>query len=572
MKRFLSILLAALLCFGVAALPAAAEDAAEPEPTTQLQEELAQPAPDDPTEPAVPEQTETPDFSPYAAPDWHNYDDTQTYEDAYSEWEHSVYGRYFYWRSGLGEDRPRFDPAFRQFYRDDPELFIENHLVFKKVKSYTWEGKKRVKRTYAVILDYFDTQDACTTLHIPATLDGCPVSFYMFSDSDWTAGLSDSGYTNNTVKKLILEEGITGVGPFAFSNFTRLIAVRIPSTVTSIGVSAFRGCTALRKVFGCAGLERLQSGAFQGCEKLRFFANMDKLKGIEGGAFANTGFKTLTLSGGVTLGGGDEDYYEVWKTFADCKKLKKVTFLPADKKATLNIGSEAFSGCPALKAVVLPETCGKICIGDYAFRNCAALKTLKNTGCLAVLDRRVFEGCTSLKSLSLPAGFEHGSYDTFRGSSLKELEIRSKDTKLFDGSHEVYWLLMEDRSDRIDENFLTDLPKSCTVYVVNKDMKYAVHAHGFKGRIVIRVDVPAPETAKATKQNGVVTFTWSKVTQADGYRIWSYDAKTDKYTKLATVKAPKTSITLKSSAKQFVIRAYRIEAGDVSWSAIKAFR
>ena len=154
----------------------------------------------------------------------------------------------------------------------------------------------------------------------------------------------------------------------------------------------------------------------------------------------------------------------------------------------------------------------------------------------------------------------------------KELEIRSKDTKLFDGSHEVYWLLMEDRSDRIDENFLTDLPKSCTVYVVNKDMKYAVHEHGFKGRIVIRVDVPAPETAKETKQNGVVTFTWSKVTQADGYRIWSYDAKTDKYTKLATVKAPKTSITLKSNAKQFVIRAYRIEAGDVSWSAIKAFR
>ena len=492
MKRFLSILLAALLCFGVAALPAAAEDAAEPEPTR----------------PAASEQTEPPVWSPYEAPTDLDFDD-------YWAWEESLCGRYYYWRSGLGEDRPRFDPAFRQFYRDDPELFIENHLVFKKVKSYAWEGKKRVKRTYAVILDYFDTQDACTTLHIPATLDGCPVSFYMFSDSAWTAGLSDSGYTNNTVKKLILEEGITGVGPFAFSNFTRLIAVRIPSTVTSIGVSAFRGCTALRKVFGCAGLERLQSGAFQGCEKLRFFANMDKLKGIEGGAFANTGFKTLTLSGGVTLGGGDEDYYEVWKTFADCKKLKKVTFLPADKKATLNIGSEAFSGCPALKAVVLPETCGKICIGDYAFRNCAALKTLKNTGCLAVLDRRVFEGCTSLKSLSLPAGFEHGSYDTFRGSSLKELEIRSKDTKLFDGSHEVYWLLMEDRSDRIDENFLTDLPKSCTVYVVNKDMKYAVHAHGFKGRIVIRVDVPAPETAKATKQNGAVTFTWSKVTQAE---------------------------------------------------------
>jgi hypothetical protein len=261
----------------------------------------------------------------------------------------------------------------------------------------------------------------------------------------------------------------------------------------------------------------------------------------------------------------------VWRVFSGCKKLKKVTFLPADKKTTLNIGQEAFSGCPALKAVVLPQECGQIFIGDHAFQNCAALQTVKNTGCLAVLDRRVFEGCASLKSLTLPAGFQHGAYDTFRGSSLKELDIRGKNPKLFDGSHEIYWLMMEDRSDVIDENILTDLPKKCTVYVATKDMKYAVKSHGFPGTVRIRVDVPTPKTAKVTKQNGKVTLKWSKVTMADGYRIWSYDAATGKYQKLATVKAPKTTVTLKTSARQFVIRAYRIEAGDVSWSAIKAF-
>ena len=560
MKRFALILLGLLLCFAVFVLPAAAEDAAEPEPTTQAQEE--------PTEP----QKEAPAFSPYAAPDWNDYENYSDYMNAYDEWERSLYGRYYQWRSGLGEDRPMFDPAFRQFYLDDPEVYIENHLVFKKVKSYAWEGKKRVKRTYAVILDYFDTQDACTTLYIPATLDGCPVSFYMQRDSAWTGGLSDSGYTNNTVKKLILEEGITGVGAFAFSNFTRLIAVRIPSTVTSIGVGAFRGCTALRKVYGCEGLERVQSGALAGCERLRAFENMDKLRYFEGAAFAGTGFKTLTLAGKVSLGGGDEDYYAVWNVFGGCKKLKKVTFLPADEKGFLYIGNEAFRNCAALKTVVLPKQCGKIAIGDYAFQNCAALQSIKNTGRLATLERRVFEGCRSFKRLTLPAGFHNGACDTFRGSRLQELDIRSKNTKLFDGSYESYWLYEDDNNDDIDENFLKELPKTCTVYVVSKDMKYAVKSHGFKGTVKIRVDVPAPKAAKVTRQNGKVTLAWSKVKTADGYRIWSYDAKTGKYTKLATVKAPKTSITLKSNAKQFVIRAYRIEAGDVSWSTIKAFQ
>lgn len=560
MKRLLFVLLAALLCLAVFVLPAAAEDATEPEPTAQAQEE--------PTEPGK----EPPALSPYAAPNSNDYETYSDYMNAYDAWERSVCGRYYQWRTGLGEDRPLFDPAFRQFYRDDPELYIENHLVFKKVKSYAWEGKKRVRRTYAVILDYFDTQDACTTLCIPATLDGCPVSFYMQRDSAWTGGLSDSGYTNNTVKKLILEEGITGVGPFAFSNFTRLIAVRLPSTVTSIGVGAFRGCTALRKVFGCAGLERLQSSAFAGCEKLYYFANMEKLKGLEGAAFANTGFKTLTLAANVCLGGGDEDYYEVWRVFDGCKKLKKVTFLPGDEKSVVNIGNEAFRNCTALKTVVLPKQCGRLYLCDYAFQNCTALQSIKNTDRLTAIERRVFDGCTAFHSLTLPAGLDHGACDTFRGCSLQELDIRSKDTKLFDGSYESYWLYEDDNSDDVDENFLRELPKTCTVYVASKDMKYAVKAHGFKGTVKIRVDVPAPKIAKVTGQNGKVTLAWSKVKTADGYRVWRYDAKTGKYTKLATVKAPKTTVTLQSNAKQFVIRAYRIEAGDVSWSAIKAFQ
>ena len=322
-------------------------------------------------------------------------------------------------------------------------------------------------------------------------------------------------------------------------------------------------------MFGCEGLETVMSGAFAGCERLYAFENMDKLRSFEGAAFANTGFKTLTLAANVCLGGGDEDYYEVWRVFDGCKKLKKVTFLPGDEKSVVEIGNEAFRNCTALKTVVLPKQCGRITIGDYAFQNCAALQSIQNTDRLTTIERRVFEGCSSFQSLILPAGLQNGAYDTFRGCSLKKLYIRSKDTKLFDGSYEAYWLYGEDISSFIDENFLKELPKTCTVYVVSKDMKYAVKSHGFKGTVKIQVPVSAPKTVKATKQNGKVTISWTKVRLCDGYRVWAYDAKSGKYTKLATVKAGVTSVTVKSNAKQFAVRAYINEGGDVSWSKLK---
>ena len=80
--------------------------------------------------------------------------------------------------------------------------------------------------------------------------------------------------------------------------------------------------------------------------------------------------------------------------------------------------------------------------------------------------------------------------------------------------------------------------------------------------------VKAPKTVKLTKQSGKVTLKWSKVKAADGYRVWSYNAKTGKYTKLATVKAGTTCVTLKTTATRFAVRAYRIIDKDVSWSPI----
>ena len=296
---------------------------------------------------------------------------------------------------------------------------------------------------------------------------------------------------------------------------------------------------------------------------------MEHIHGIDGAAFYGCAFKTLTLPGDVRICGGDEDHYTVDRAFGDCKKLKKVTFLDAGKKAVMHLGEAAFLGCDALKTVVLPKTIKEVWIDNRVFEGCTALQAVENTGKVRFIGRMAFKDCTSLTAITLPAKLQRCDFDAFLGcKNLKTVTLLSKDTELFDKRYDAYIIYWGDPSGNVTSNFLLALPKSCTVLVVNKEMKDTVKAHRFKGTVKICVTVKAPKTVKLTKQSGKVTLKWSKVKAADGYRVWSYNAKTGKYTKLATVKAGVTSVTLKTAATRFAVRAYRIIDKDVSWSPI----
>lgn len=613
MKRFLSLLLAALLCLSAAVLPAAAKDAAEPELTVQIQEEPKEPAsqpkeetaepeptaqtPEEPTqptqedpteavsqpeeetdEPAVPE-THRP-LSPYHPPESEDYDgDWDAWKEDYEVWRFSLYARYYSWRGSEPDEyyRAGFEPVFRTFYADDPMLSIVDHFVFKKFTADVYENKKRGKRTFALVLDYFDTDEAeqaCSTLRIPAELDGCSVQldmwYFLSDDTDATRSI---GYQNNVVKKLVIEEGPTAVSNYAFANFTALKTVYLPASVHTITRGAFQNCMNLKKVVARGNLDRIGARAFEGCENLHTFDALGQVRYIEGRAFANSGLRSVTLRGDVWLNAGDEDADPISYNFVDCRKLKKVQFTDIDSTDALHyleLGRHCFDGCTALNTVTLPLGVKRVDIYENAFAGCTSLRAVQHVANLKRIYNNAFLNCAALDTFVLPKGIEFAETDAFKGcTALKRFFVNSRNGNLLqykdfdDGDY---------RGRNISGNFIASLPKDCTIYVVNKDMKYVFKTTGFQGAVKIRVSVPAPKTARLTKQNGKVRFVWSKVTKADGYRIWSYHPKTGKYTRLATVKAPKTTVTLKSNAKQFVIRAYRIEAGDVSWSTIKAFR
>ncbi len=72
----------------------------------------------------------------------------------------------------------------------------------------------------------------------------------------------------DAVIHVILEDGITEIGSFAFYDCTNLTDIVIPESVTAIGTAAFKGCSSLKDVVIPDSVTDLAEDAFEGCTAL----------------------------------------------------------------------------------------------------------------------------------------------------------------------------------------------------------------------------------------------------------------------------------------------------------------
>ncbi len=160
---------------------------------------------------------------------------------------------------------------------------------------------------------------------------------------NWTLKWEDytpwKDYTES-IKKIMLGNGVTNIGNNAFHGCTGLTSVTIPDSVTNIGYYAFQGCTGLTSVIVPDSVTKIGSYAFQGC----------------------TGLTSVTVPGNVTSIGSN--------AFADCTALTNVTFADGVK----SIGSYSFQGCTSLKTVTVPASVTSV--GNLAFSNCSGLERI----------------------------------------------------------------------------------------------------------------------------------------------------------------------------------------------------
>ena len=314
--------------------------------------------------------------------------------------------------------------------------------------------------------------ETVTELVIPESIDKVkPYSFF-----------------GSSIKSLIVNDNVTSIGEFAFSESRLLQSAKLSNNISDISTGAFKACSALTSInipdalptindetfSGCSSLPEIRipetvnsirNSAFYGCPELSEINIPDNVTSIGDNAFYDcSGASSVTFGNKIeTIG---KSAFERCSTvteiklpdsvtslgnnvFKSCSALLKVSLsntitkipdgafwdcssLPAIiiPNSVITIGKNAFNGCTSLGSIEIPDKV--TAIGDYSFRYCTSLKGIAFGKALKTIGVGSFEDCTSLQSVNIPNNVTYLGTEAFiRCQALT-------DAVLSDGMEEIY--------------------------------------------------------------------------------------------------------------------------------------
>ncbi|WP_277465111.1 leucine-rich repeat domain-containing protein [Parabacteroides sp. PF5-6] len=166
-----------------------------------------------------------------------------------------------------------------------------------------------------------------------------------------------------SITSVIIKEGVTNLGTYAFYLLSSLTSVSLPQGLTSIREKAFSQCINLSNITLPEGLTSIGNYVFY-----------------------NTPLTSITIPGSVNTIG---DY-----AFQGCQKLESVSL----EVGVEIIGKYAFNNCIKLTSVDIPEGVKKI--GDYAFIGCTSLTSITIPSSIKTIGRLTFS-CKNLAEFTI---------------------------------------------------------------------------------------------------------------------------------------------------------------------------
>lgn len=233
---------------------------------------------------------------------------------------------------------------------------------------------------------------------------------------------------SDQIRAVVIEDGITTIGGYAFALCYSLESVTIPDSVTFIGSYAFDVCISLESItipdsvtligdFAFSRCERLagvtipdsvktiRGCAFMQCANLKSVSIPDSVKAIVYGAFDGTPWLADQKDEFVIL--GDNVLLKYNGTAPDVKIPNGIKYISnaftscSSLVSTTSVSGFSFESCTSLINVTIPDSVTEI--GEHAFSRCINLESVSIPEGVEKIDYNAFWSCENLKSVAIPA-------------------------------------------------------------------------------------------------------------------------------------------------------------------------
>lgn len=245
----------------------------------------------------------------------------------------------------------------------------------------------------------------------------------LFTVPEGVTAIHASAFEDCGVSSVILPEGVTTLGDFAFAYSWNLSTVRLPSTLIHFGTMPFTDCEnlTLEVVSGSAGETHAlnnsiphttySAGPVVPVPTATITAEPVVTPEPTAPAEDPEGFDYIISDGEATITAytgkaskvvvpaelGGAPVRHIGESAFYCHELQELVL----NDGLLTIGNEAFYGCDSLTSLTLPSSVQTL--GENAFFSCGKLVTAVLAGDLQTIGRRCFQECESLREVHLGA-------------------------------------------------------------------------------------------------------------------------------------------------------------------------
>ncbi len=242
---------------------------------------------------------------------------------------------------------------------------------------------------------------------------------------------------SDSISRIIIKDGITGIGDYNFKNFydskkdSGLTEVTLPKSLKTIGSKAFGSCEKLSILTLKEGLESIDEFAFS--ETALTNVNIPKsVKSIGRYAFAfNEGLETVSLNEGLET--------IATSAFQQCP-IKDIT-IPASVKEIGTAEGSPFGECPELVSISVAEgnNCVKVVDGVLFSKDGKRLiqypagkeeSTYTVPSGTEKIEPYAFSACMKLQNIIISEGVKSIGDCAFAGSKMESVNIPDSVTEL----------------------------------------------------------------------------------------------------------------------------------------------